>query len=96
MADQLIDQQHLAFVLGAARLRRWLRANWIAPQKRTPSRVLFSVVAVRQALRRLERGERPPPDRIESARTNARYIHKPRKPQPAIEEFVLDFSAVNL
>src|SRR3974390_1436342 len=48
---------------------RFVRSGWLVP-RRTPQRVLFSVRDIHAALRRLERGEKLPPDQIESARTN--------------------------
>ena len=70
MSEVLLTRHTVIQVIGAARLLRFIRAGWLTPAKRTPSRVLFRVSDVRHALRRLERGEALPPDQIESARTN--------------------------
>src|SRR6516165_10895331 len=76
---RLLTQHRLAQVLGAARLLRFVRAGWLAPAQRTASRVLFRVSDVHAALRRLERGEVCPPDRIASARCNKNYVPRPRR-----------------
>jgi hypothetical protein len=70
MAEALLTRHTVEVVLGRPRLLRFIRAGWLAPAQRTPSRVLFRVADVHAALRRLERGEALPPDQIESARTN--------------------------
>jgi hypothetical protein len=92
MAEDLFTQDTLSRVLGAARLLKLVRAGWLTPVKRTPNRVLYRPADVRQVLRRLERGERPPPDQIESLRTNRAYVHKGRKVQPTIWDLELDLS----
>jgi hypothetical protein len=102
MAALRITQHRLAQVLGAARLRRLVRAGWITPVERTPSRVMFRAADVHACLRRLENGEICPADRIESARTNASairhgrgYVKKGRPQSPGIDAIKLDFSTVN-
>jgi hypothetical protein len=70
MADDLVSRHTVEQVLGRPRLLRFIRAGWLSPAQRTPSRVLFRVSDVHAALRRLERGEVCPPDQIESARIN--------------------------
>jgi hypothetical protein len=102
MPEDLINQHRLAKVLGAARVLRFVRAGWLKAVQRSP-RVLYRIADVHACLRRLERGEVCPPDRVESARTNdshARhgraYVPKGRKPRPSVEDIILDFSAVNL
>ena len=70
MSEVLLTRHTVIQVIGAARLLRFIRAGWLTPAQRTPSRVLFRVSDVHAALRRLERGEALPPDQIESARTN--------------------------
>ena len=101
MSEALLTQYHLAQVLGAARLLRFMRAGWLTPVERRPSRVLFSARDVHVALRRLERGQICPPDKIESvrvARSKERnghaYIPKEKKVRPMVSD--LDFSAINL
>lgn len=78
MSEALLTRYDLVQVLGAARLLRFIRAGWLTPAQRTPSRVLFRVADVHAALQRLERGEVCPPDRIESARTNGSAIRHGR------------------
>jgi hypothetical protein len=103
MAAALLTQHTVSRVIGAARLMRFIRAGWLTPAQRTPSRVLYRVYDVRACLRRLENGEICPADRIESARTNRSairhgrgYVPKGRKVRPAIEEIELDFSTVTI
>jgi hypothetical protein len=73
-----VTQYHLAQVLGTARLRRFIHAGWLAPAKRTPTRILYRVLDVHAALRRLEAGEVLPPDQIKSARTNGSAMRNGR------------------
>ena len=98
---RLLTQHRLAQVLGAARLLRFVRAGWLTPAQRTPSRVLFRVSDVHAALRRLERGEVCPPDRIESARTNGSairhgrgYVPKPKKVRPTLSDLVFNLDGL--
>jgi hypothetical protein len=51
---RLLTQHRLAQVLGAASLLRFVRAGWLTPAQRTPSRVLFRLSDVNAALRRLD------------------------------------------
>jgi hypothetical protein len=101
MAEDLLTQQTVSRVLGRPRLMRFVRAGWLKPVERSP-RVLFSPRDVHACLRRLERFETLPPDKIESARTHDSavrhgrgYVLKGRKVRPAADEIVLDFSAFN-
>jgi hypothetical protein len=101
MSEALLTQYHLAQVLGAARLMRLVRAGWLAPAQRSPSRVLFRVSDVHAALQRLERGEALPPDRVESERVakskernGHAYVPKGRKVRPVVWDLNLDFSAI--
>jgi hypothetical protein len=99
--DDLLTRHTVAQVLGAARLKRLVRAGWLRPVEHTPQRVLFSVHDVHAALRRLERGEVCPPDQVESERTNGSairhgrgYVAKGRKARTPVWDLNLDFSAV--
>jgi hypothetical protein len=98
MPEALLTQSRVIEILGWARLLRLQRNGWLKPVRRTPHTVLFSPADIRACWRRLERGEKLPPDRIESARTNRNYVPKERiRPQPpGIEEIELDFSTLNL
>ena len=93
MPEALLTQHTVSRVLGAARLLKLVRAGWLTPVKRTPNRVLYRAVDIHLVLRRLERGERPPPDHVESLRTNRNYVKKgpPPKP-PGLDDLKLDFS----
>lgn len=77
MPEALLSQYHVTQVLGRQRLQKFVRAHWLGPAERTPSRVLYRVADVRACLRRMER-EAVPPDRIESARTNGSAIRHGR------------------
>jgi hypothetical protein len=86
-------------VIGAARLLRLMRAGWIAPVERGPSRVLFSAREVRAAIRRMEL-ERCPPDTLEVLRIRTselrhgrQRVRKVRPPKPSLADLVIDFSA---
>jgi hypothetical protein len=101
-AEALLTQRQLIEVLGWARLLRLMRAGWLAPAQRTPSRVLFRASDVHAALRRLERGEACPPDRIEISRVRAweqrtgrGYKKVPARKPPGLDAIELDFSAVS-
>jgi hypothetical protein len=103
MAEALLSQRAVSRFLGAARLLRFVRAGWLKPARRSPSRVLYRVADVHAALRRLERGEACPPDQLESARTNGSairhgrgYQKKVRQPPPGLDAIELDWSAVKL
>jgi len=74
MSEVLLTRHTVIQVIGAARLLRFIRAGWLTPAQRTPSRVLFRVSDVHAALRRLENGEALPPDQIESARCNGSAV----------------------
>jgi hypothetical protein len=101
MSEALLTQHIVAQVLGASRLQRLLRAGWLAPRERTPSRVLFSPRDLHAALQRLER-EACPLDRIEVARVRTseeRNGHpRVRKEKPLksldLSAIKLDFSAI--
>jgi hypothetical protein len=102
MAEDLLTQGTVSRVIGQSRLRRLLRAGWLTPSERTPSRVLFRASDVHAALRRLERGEACPPDRIEISRVRAweqrtgrGYKKVPARKPPGLDAIELDFSAVN-
>jgi hypothetical protein len=64
----LLTQLAVTQVLGEARLKRLLRAKWLAPQPRANGKVLYASKDVRTAIRRFERGEWLEPDTIEVAR----------------------------
>ena len=64
----LLNQSTVVQLIGEARLRRLLRAGWLAPQPRTSGKVFYASSDVRQVLRRLERGDYLGPDTIEVAR----------------------------
>jgi hypothetical protein len=90
-AVQLINKNTVEQVIGKARLRRLLRAGWLAPAGRNAQAILFSPHDLHAALRRLERSVLPP-DRIEVARVRAwemqngrAYVKHPRKPKPPLE-----------
>lgn len=98
MAEELLAKRLLKRVLGAARLSRLIRAGWLVPHSRTPSRVLFRIADVHAALRRLECSPCPP-DKLEvlRVRTSERrnghaYVPKPRAQPPSLGEIELDFS----
>jgi hypothetical protein len=109
MAEDLLTQHTVSRVLGAARLLRFIHAGWLSPAQRMPSRVgnrasrvLYRVADVHAALRRLERGESCPPDRVEAGRIRASeerngraYVKKSRPQRPGINAIELDFSAFN-
>jgi hypothetical protein len=100
--DDLLTQRTVSRVLGTARLLRFIRAGWISPAQRTPSRILYRVADVHAALRRLERGERCPPDHLEVVRIRASEIRHGRSYQkkglPArdLDAINVDFSAFKL
>jgi hypothetical protein len=64
----LLTQLAVTQLLGEARLKRLLRAKWLAPQPRANGKVLYASQDVRAVIRRFERGEWLEPDRIEVAR----------------------------
>jgi hypothetical protein len=64
----LLSQLAVTQVLGEARLKRLLRAKWLAPQPRANGKVFYASQDLRAAIRRLERGEWLEPDTIEVAR----------------------------
>ena len=90
-AVQLINKNTVEQVIGKARLRRLLRAGWLAPAGRNAQAILFSPHDLHAALRLLERSVLPP-DKIEVQRVrdwelrNGRaYVRHPRKPKPPLE-----------
>ena len=92
-AALLINKHTVEQVIGKARLRRLLRAGWLAPADRNAQAVLFSPHDLHAALRLLERSVLPP-DKIEVQRVrdwelrNGRaYVRKSyvRKPKPPLE-----------
>jgi hypothetical protein len=90
----LLNQYTVTQVIGEARLLRFMRAGWLEPAQRTPSRILFRAKDVHAALRRLERGEICPSDQIASARTNKNYVPRPRtrsKQFVTLTKFNLDY-----
>ena len=97
MSEALLTQHTVTRVIRASRLRRLLRAGWLAPVERRPSRVLFSAHDVHVALTKLER-QACPPDRIEVARvraSEARNGHpRVRKEEKIIES--VDLNALEL
>jgi hypothetical protein len=101
MSEALLTQHTVSRVIGASRLRRLLRAGWLTPAERTPSRVFYRVSDVRTTLRRLERGEVCPPDRIESDRVakskewnGHAYVPKEKKVRRRVWDLGdLDFSS---
>ena len=102
-AQVLLNQHQLGLAIGTTRLQRLVRAGWLAPAQRSPTRVLYRVSDVRACLRRLEAGEVLPPDQIESARTNGSairhgrgYVPKEKKVRQPLDAIELDFSAVKL
>jgi hypothetical protein len=103
MAEALLTQHIVRQVIGQTRLLRLVRAGWLAPAQRSPTRVLYRPSDVHAALRRLER-QACPPDRIEimrvrdsEKRNGYPRVRKPSRPQPSgIDAIELDFSAVNL
>jgi hypothetical protein len=103
MSESLLTQRIVGRVLGQSRLQRLLRAGWLAPRERTPSRVLFSQHDIHAALQRLERGEVLPPDRTEVSRVRAweqrtgyAYVPKEKKPRRTVWDLELDLSAFKL
>jgi hypothetical protein len=94
-----LSQELLVRVLGAARVKRLVRAGWLSPVEQTGCSVLFDRLAVHAALKRMER-ERCPADRIESLRVTESvakhgrtYVPKGRAVKPFnFEGFKLDFS----
>ena len=64
----LLTQLAVTQVLGEARLKRLLRAKWLAPQPRANGKVFYAIQDVRAVIRRFERGEYPGPDTIEVTR----------------------------
>ena len=81
---------------------RLVRAGWLVPVERSPSRVLFSVRDVHAALRQLER-RFCPPDQIAIAQVRASekrngrgYVRKGRSSKPGIDEIAVDFSEFDL
>jgi len=65
----LLTQLAVTQVLGEARLKRLVRAQWlVAAQTRANGKVLYASQDVRAVIRRFERGEWLEPDRIEVAR----------------------------
>ena|SRR5215469_4180404 len=64
----LLTQLAVTQVLGEARLKRLLRAKWLAPQPRANGKVLYASRDVRAVIRRFERGEWLGPDTLEVAR----------------------------
>jgi hypothetical protein len=107
-AALLINKRTVERVIGQTRLRRLLRAGWIAPVPDDSSRprhaILFNPLHVHAALRRLERSV-VPPDKVEVARVRAsearngrarvrKTVDPPPPDQRRLEEieFELDFS----
>jgi hypothetical protein len=66
--NALLSQTVVMQLLGETRLRRLLRAVWLAPQPKTNGKVLYASQDVRAVIRRLERGDYLGPDPIEVAR----------------------------
>jgi len=112
MPAALLNKKMVERVIGQTRLRRLLRAGWLAPvqsldSSRWRQAILFSPRDVHRALRQMERSV-VPPDKIEVARVRAsearngrarvRKTADPLPPRPGLEEveFVLDFSSVDL
>jgi hypothetical protein len=103
MMNDLITQGRLAQILGAARVLKLQRNGWLKPTRRTAHSILFYLADVRACWRRLEAGERLPPDKTETARVrlseqrNGRSYQKKGRPQrPGIDAIELDFSAFKL
>ena len=98
----LINKRTVERVIGQTRLRRLLRAGWLAPAPTQPldggrrrQAILFSPRDVHRALRQMERSV-VPPDKIEVARVRAsearngrarvRKTADPLPPRPGLEE----------
>jgi hypothetical protein len=97
MSEALLTRHTVSRVMGAARLLKLIRAGWLTPCQRTPNRVFYRASDIHLVLRRLERGERPPPDHIESLRTNRNYVKKSPPPKPpGLDELKLDFTEFDL
>ena len=109
-AALLINKRTVERVIGQTRLRRLLRAGWLAPAQpldgsRRHQAILFNPRDLHAALRRLERSVLPP-DKIEVARvrasearngrTRVRKTDDPPPPGPGLDEIVLDFSSLDL
>jgi hypothetical protein len=106
MSEALLTKYTVGRVIGTSRLRRLLRAGWISPVGRNGQAILFNPRDIHAALRRLERGEKLPPDKVEVARVRASEVRNghprvrktvdplPPDQRPIEEiEFELDFSA---
>jgi hypothetical protein len=110
-AALLINKTTVERVIGQTRLRRLLRAGWLAPAPTQPldgsrrrQAILFNPLDVHKALTRMERSV-VPPDKIEVARIRDSEIRnghprvrKTPDPQRSLEELLreLDFSSLNL
>ena len=97
MSEALLTQRAVGRIIGQSRLQRLVRAGWLKPVERNAHSILFDLHDLRAALRRLERGEALPPDRIEVARvrsSEARNGHpRVRKEKPSKS---LDLSGIKL
>jgi hypothetical protein len=104
-AALLINKKTVERVIGQTRLRRLLRAGWLAPVQpydgsRRRQAILFDPRDLHRALSKMERSV-VPPDKIEVARVRASelrnghgYVRHPRKPTPGPDELELDLSAL--
>lgn len=100
----LLTQRAVRQIIGQSRLKRLLRAKWLAPAGRNGKAVLFDPADIRAALAKLElERERCPVDKIEvgrvrdsEARHNRSFVKKDRTTRPDLNSIELDFSAVKL
>jgi len=95
MPAALLNKKTVELVIGQTRLRRLLRAGWLAPAPMQPldgsrrrQAILFDPHDLHRALRRMERSV-VPPDKIEVARVRASEarnghprVRKTADPQP--------------
>jgi len=104
-AALLINKRTVERVIGQTRLRRLLRAGWLAPVQPLDSSgrrraILFNPLDLHRALSRLERSV-VPPDRLEvirvresEARHGRAYVRKTADPPPpdqrSLEEVVFE------
>jgi hypothetical protein len=92
MSEALLTQRAVSRIIGQTRLRRLMRASWVAPVQRNAHSILFDPRDIRAALTRLER-ERCPPDLIEIARVRA---SEARNGHPRVRKEEVIHRVVNL
>jgi broad specificity phosphatase PhoE len=100
--DSLLTQNQMGQLIGAARMLKLRRCGWLAPVSSANGRayktapILYSVRNLRQVIRRLERGELPPPDSVATVQVRASETrHRRAYIRKTNVDVILDFESID-